>query len=82
MLVRDLFGNPFRPVRLDPAWRTPDVLQLAQAAYEHRALPAGTLEAERLLLLADALEDAGCTNTDLLDHLRSEGPHVRASASW
>jgi hypothetical protein len=76
-LLRCVFGNPFRPVSLRPAWLTPDVLSLAQAAYEHRTLPAGTLEPERLSLLADALEDAGCTQTDLLGHLRSGGPHVR-----
>jgi hypothetical protein len=40
-------------------------------------LPSGTLEAERLALLADALEDAGCANADLLGHLRGEAPHVR-----
>jgi hypothetical protein len=75
--VRCLFGNPFRPVTLDPAWLTPDVVKLAQAAYEERTLPAGTLEPARLLLLADALEDAGCTNSDILGHRRSERPHVR-----
>jgi hypothetical protein len=77
-LVRDLFGNPFRAVPVDPAWLNADVRALAQAAYEERALPAGTLEPERLALLADALEDAGCASADLLGHLRSEGPHVRA----
>jgi hypothetical protein len=76
-LVRDIFGSPFRPVTLDPAWLTPDVLTLAQAAYENRALPAGTLEPERLALLADALEDAGCDSADVLAHLRGAGPHVR-----
>jgi hypothetical protein len=76
-LLRDLFGNPLRPATLDPAWRTPDVLSLAQGAYDNRALPAGALEAARLAVLADALEDAGCTNADLLGHLRGEGPHVR-----
>jgi hypothetical protein len=76
-LLREVFGNPFRPVSLDPAWRTPDVLALAQAAYDNRTLPAGTLEPARLALLADALEDAGCTSAEILGHLRSEGPHVR-----
>ena len=75
-LLRDVF-NPFRPVTLDPTWRTPDVLSLARAAYDERSLPAGTLEPERLALLADALEDAGCASADLLGHLRGEGPQVR-----
>jgi hypothetical protein len=76
-LLRCIFGNPFRPVALAPAWLTPDVVSLAQAAYDNRTLPAGTLEPERLSLLADALEDAGCDNADLLAHLRAPGPHVR-----
>jgi hypothetical protein len=76
-LLRDLFGNPFRPVSLDPTWRTPPVTALAQAAYEERILPAGTLEPTRLAVLADALEEAGCDNADILGHLRSPGLHVR-----
>jgi hypothetical protein len=76
-LLRDLFGNPFRPVTLSRSWRTPGVVKLAQAAYDNRTLPSGTLDPDRLALLADALEDAGCDNADLLGHLRGEGPHVR-----
>ena len=77
-LVRDFFGPlPFRTVSLDPRWRTPDVLALARAAYQERDLPAGTLDGTRLAVLADALEDAGCTDAEVLAHLRSEGPHVR-----
>jgi hypothetical protein len=53
------------------------VVALAQAAYEQRELPAGTLDMARLAVLADALEDAGCTDADLLSHLRGPGPHVR-----
>jgi hypothetical protein len=77
-LVRCVFGPlPFRGVLGDPAWLTPNVLSLAQAAYEHRALPAGTLNPARLSVLADALEDTGCANPDILGHLRGPGPHVR-----
>jgi hypothetical protein len=76
-LLREVFGNPFRPVALDPAWRTPTVVSLATAAYEDRILPSGTLDRQRLAILADALEDAGCTNADILDHCRGPGPHVR-----
>jgi hypothetical protein len=77
-VVRDLFGLlPFRPVRLEPGWRTPLVLSLAQAAYEERVLPAGTLDPQRLAILSDALEEAGCVDPDLLGHLRGPGPHVR-----
>jgi hypothetical protein len=68
--LRDLFGNPFRPVNFDPHWRTADPLGLARAAYEDGAF-------ERLPLLADALMDAGCNDDQILGHCRSDGPHVR-----
>jgi hypothetical protein len=73
-LMRDLFGNPFRPApALDPAWlRWGDgvIPKLAGAIYEDRAF-------DRLPVLADALEEAGCADGDLLDHLRGPGPHAR-----
>ena len=50
---------------------------LAQAAYDERELPSGTLDATRLAVLADALEEAGCPDRTILDHLRGPGPHVR-----
>jgi hypothetical protein len=68
-LVREVFGDPFEPVRLSPACRTADVLALAQGVYAGRAF-------ERLPVLADALEDAGCAGA-ILDHCRSGGAHVR-----
>jgi hypothetical protein len=76
-LIREIFGNPFRPVAIDPAWQTPKVLALATAAYEDRILPAGTLDPARLTILADALEEAGCDNADMLSHCRQPGEHVR-----
>jgi hypothetical protein len=76
-LCRDLFGNPFRPASASAAWGVPQVVALAQAAYEERLLPAGTLDPTRLAVLADALEEAGCDQADLLAHLRGPGPHVR-----
>ncbi|MCI0456355.1 MAG: hypothetical protein L0Z62_05185 [Gemmataceae bacterium] len=79
-LLRDLFGNPFRPVAVDPSWLTwygGTVLRLAQATYHERHLPEGTLDSPRLAVLADALEEAGCTDADILGHLRGPGPHVR-----
>jgi hypothetical protein len=71
--LRDVFGNPFRPPRLRPAWlawndRTIPIL--AQSIYAERAY-------DRLPILADALEDAGCAQGELLLHLRGPGPHVR-----
>lgn len=76
-LLRDICGNCFRPLTLDPSWLTPTVLALAQTAYEERELPSGHLDPVRLAVLADALEDAGCTAAELLDHLRGPGPHFR-----
>jgi hypothetical protein len=79
-LIRDLFGNPFRPTTLSPAvraWNGALAARLARAAYEERYLPEGTLDGGRLAVLADALEEAGCTDPDILDHLRGPGPHVR-----
>jgi hypothetical protein len=75
-LIRDVFGNPFRPVTLDRSLLTPTVASLAEAAYEHRELPSGHLELARLAVLSDALEEAGVTE-EVLTHLRSPGPHVR-----
>src|SRR5262249_60325227 len=76
-LIRDILGNPFRPVTFSPAWLTPVVASLAQATYEQRQLSTGHLNPHRLALLSDALEEAGCTDADILSHLRSPGPHVR-----
>jgi hypothetical protein len=69
-LVRDIFGNPFRPVTVDSAWLSPTVVSLATRIYDDRAF-------DRLPILADALEDAGCTNADILNHCRQPGEHVR-----
>jgi hypothetical protein len=76
-LLREVFGNPFRPVTASPAWQAPQVVALAEAAYQERELPSGTLDTARLAVLADALEEAGCTDNDVLNHLRGAGPHVR-----
>jgi hypothetical protein len=72
-LIRDVIGNPFRPVAVDPsllAWNDGAILKMAKAIYDERAF-------DRLPLLADALEDAGCTEADTLAHCRGPGPHVR-----
>jgi hypothetical protein len=80
-LVRDIFGNPFR---LSPAveaawltWHDGLIPELTAALYEGRRLPEGTFDPQRLAVLADALEDGGCTNADILGHLHGPGPHVR-----
>lgn len=76
-LLREIFGNPFRPLTRDSCRVTPSILSIAQAAYDERALPSGELDNLRLAVLSDALEDAGCADADILSHLRSPGPHVR-----
>jgi hypothetical protein len=75
-LLRAIFGNPFRPAALAPAQRTADVLALAGAAYDNRELPSGHLDPARLVVLADALEEAGA-DAEVVGHLRDPGPHVR-----
>jgi hypothetical protein len=69
-LLRDLFGNPLRPITVDPHWRTADVLGLARGIDAEQAY-------DRLPLLADALMDAGCDSDDIMTHCRGPGPHVR-----
>jgi hypothetical protein len=70
LLLRDIFGNPFRRVSVDPAWLTSTVVALANGIYAERAF-------DRMPILADALQDAGCDNDDVLTHCRGDGPHVR-----
>jgi hypothetical protein len=80
-LIRELFGGLLlaapivKPAWL--AWNHGIVNMLAQTAYNERLLPDGTLDTSRLAVLADALEEAGCTVANLLGHLRGAGPHVR-----
>jgi hypothetical protein len=70
-LVREIFGNPFRPVTHDAAWRTDTAVALAQQMYDSRDFGA-------MPILADALQDAGCDNEYILDHSRNaKQVHVR-----
>ena len=69
-LLRDIFGNPFRPVTFNPTWRTPAVAALARSLYEEGRF-------EYVSVLGDALEEAGCTDEQILAHCRRPGPHVK-----
>jgi hypothetical protein len=70
-LVRDIFGNPFRPAAFSPSWRTDTAITLARTMYESRDFSA-------MPILADALQDAGCDNDDILSHCRDANQvHVR-----
>jgi hypothetical protein len=76
-ILHCIFGNPFRPVSLNPDLLTPTVLNPSQSAYDERIMPAGYLDPDLLAVLSDALEEAGCEDADILTHLRGSGPHVR-----
>ena len=70
-LLRDTFGSLlFRPVTVEQSWRKPQVIALARAIYDERAF-------ERMPTLADALEESGCDNAEILNHCRQPGEHVR-----
>jgi hypothetical protein len=72
-IMRDIFGNPFHQVIIEPAWLASDnctIPKLVQAIYEERAF-------DRLPILADALEDAGCDNANILEHCRKPGEHAK-----
>ena len=72
-VLREIVGNPFCYVGLNPewlAWRDGTIPKMAQAIYEDRAF-------DYLPVLADALEEAGCIDANILAHCRKPGPHVR-----
>ena len=72
-LLRDIFGRVFRRVIVLPgllSWNDRTVFRLAQTVYEERAFDC-------MPILADALEEAGCSDPDILEHLRGPGPHRR-----
>lgn len=72
-LVREIFGNPFRPVTLDPAWlqwRNGLIPRTARLIYGKRCF-------RNLPILADALEEAGCQDAEILNHCRAPVEHVR-----
>jgi hypothetical protein len=73
VILRDIFGCLLRPAQVYPvwlAWEGGTVPRLAAAVYEER-------DFAHLPILADALEDAGCDNANILNHLRGPGPHCR-----
>lgn len=72
-LLREIFGDPARPPHVLPAWlawNDSTIPKLAQAVYEERAF-------DRLPILGDALEEAGCADKAILDHCRQPGEPVR-----
>jgi hypothetical protein len=69
-LLRDIFGHPFRQVAFNPSWLTSTVLALTNGIYNEKAF-------DRMPILADALQDAGCDDEDVLNHCRQPGEHCR-----
>ncbi len=69
-LLRDVIGNPFRFITIDPRWQTSVVVDLAKAIENERSI-------DRMGILADALMDAGCDSENISAHCRADGPHVR-----
>jgi hypothetical protein len=68
--LREIVGNPFRPVAFSPSWRTSTTIALARQVYETREFTA-------MPILADALQDAGCETAAVLQHCRGDYSHVR-----
>ncbi|MGE3806861.1 MAG: hypothetical protein AB7K24_19515 [Gemmataceae bacterium] len=72
-LIREIFGNPFRSVGIDKGclqWNDGTVPRIAQWIYDERSF-------DDLPILADALEESGCRQAQLLAHCRAPGSHVR-----
>ena len=68
--LRDLVGNPFRPIRFSGDWRTPGAVAIAQAMYDRRDFVA-------LPVLAQSLREAGCRDPQVLRHCNEPGEHIR-----
>ena len=69
-LLRDILGTPFRRVPVEPVWGNSTIRALAESIYQDQAF-------DRLPILANLLEDAGCKDGELIAHCRRSGPHVR-----
>jgi hypothetical protein len=69
-LLREVIGYPFQSLSANPAWQTAEAVGLARTIYEEHRFAD-------LPILADALEETGCDNAELLSHCREPGEHVR-----
>jgi hypothetical protein len=72
-ILRDIFGTPFRSIALAPtslAWHGGLIVSMARQMYDSR-------DFREIPVLADALEEAGCMDADILNHCRQPGEHVR-----
>ena len=69
-VIRDVYGNPYRPAVFDPAWRSEAAVALAKSM-------DSTCTFDAMPILADALQEAGCDSPDILQHCRGESTHFR-----
>jgi hypothetical protein len=69
-LLREFFPNPFVPLDWNPDWFTTTVRDLARHIDTARAF-------DSMPILADALQDAGCADEQILTHCRTDHPHAR-----
>lgn len=73
-ILHDLCGNPFKPFRFEPSWRTKTVVGLAKTIYAERLF-------DRMPILADALLDADCDEEAILRHCRGTELHAPEGAA-
>lgn len=69
-LLREFFGpSAYRPLSPTlPSWNNETVRSIAQGVYNERAF-------DRLPMLGEALQNAGCQDSDILQHCWEPGPH-------
>jgi len=68
--LRDIFGDPFKPTKIDLTWRTPATIKLSQHIYAQCAY-------EKIPQLAQPLRQAGCIDSRILNHCLGKGPHAK-----
>ena len=88
-LFREIIGNPFRPWKVVPDFLGGGLVQpdgrTVRLTDTARRLAEGIRADQafdRLPILADALEEAGVTDAEMLTHCRREGGHVRGCWAW
>lgn len=69
-LLREIFSDLIRKIRFKKSWRTSTVMALANGIYDEKVF-------DRIPILADALQDAGCDSEEILNHLRQPEEHCR-----
>lgn len=83
-LFREIIGNPFAPRTAVPTWMQPTerstpgwLIRVSETARRIAVAIHRDQAYDRFPILADALEEEGCTDDELLLHLRLPGSHVR-----